>query len=65
MCSIFSRILNEQIIVGRNFDWIQLGGNVHFVPPMRQYGLMSYSLFLIEQFGSDRPLEGSLQGRAV
>jgi len=23
MCSIFVKRLNEQIIVGRNFDWIQ------------------------------------------
>ncbi len=58
MCSIFSQIINGQIIVGRNFDWIQLGGNVHFVPPNRLYGLTTYSLCLIEQFGSDRPLEG-------
>lgn len=58
MCSIFSKILNGQIIVGRNFDWIQLGGNLHFVPPTRRYGLTTYGLCLIEQFGSDRPLEG-------
>ncbi|ASC70183.1 hypothetical protein XM38_011130 [Halomicronema hongdechloris C2206] len=58
MCSIFSRILDGQVIVGRNFDWIQLGDNLHFVPPTRLYGLTTYGLFLIEQFGSDRPLEG-------
>lgn len=58
MCSIFARIVNGQIIVGRNFDWIQLGGNLHFVPPSRLYGLTTYGLSLIEQFGSDRPLEG-------
>ena len=58
MCSIFSRILKGQIIVGRNFDWIQLGGNVHFAPPTRQYGLITYGLCLIEQLGCDRPLEG-------
>ena len=58
MCSIFSRILNGQVVVGRNYDWIQLGGNVHFAPPTRQYGVMTYGLCLIEQFGGDRPLEG-------
>ncbi len=58
MCSIFSRKLDGQIIVGRNFDWIQLGGNIHFLPPTRCYGLMTHGLCLIEQFGSDRPLEG-------
>lgn len=58
MCSIFSRILNGQIVVGRNFDWIQLGGNVHVVPPTRVYGLTTYGLCLIEQLGSDRPFEG-------
>lgn len=25
MCSIFSQVLDGQVIVGRNFDWIQLG----------------------------------------
>ncbi len=58
MCSIFSRKLDGQIIVGRNFDWIQLGGNLHFLPPTRCYGLMTHGLCLIEQFGPDRPLEG-------
>ena len=58
MCSIFSRSLNGQIIVGRNYDWIQMGGNVHFVPPTRQYGLTAYGLCLVEQFGGDRPLDG-------
>ncbi len=58
MCSIFSKKLTEQIVVGRNYDWIQLGGNVHFIPPMRRYGLMTHGLCLVEQFGRDRPLEG-------
>ncbi|ESA37675.1 choloylglycine hydrolase family protein [Leptolyngbya sp. Heron Island J] len=58
MCSIFSRKIDEEIIVGRNYDWIQLGGNIHFLPPIRCYGLLTHGLCLIEQFGSDRPLEG-------
>ncbi len=58
MCSIFSRILDGQIIVGRNFDWIQFGGNLHFIPPAHLYGLQTYGMCLIEQFGVDRPLEG-------
>ena len=58
MCSIFTRILKGQIIVGRNFDWIQLGGNLHFIPPTRLYGLTTYGLCLIEQLGCDRPFEG-------
>lgn len=58
MCSIFSRIINGHVVVGRNFDWIQLGGNIHFVMPTRQYGLTTYGLCVIEQVGSDRPFEG-------
>lgn len=58
MCSIFSRILNKQVIIGRNFDWIQFGGNLHFLPSTRLYGLTTYPLCLIEQLGVDRPFEG-------
>ena len=62
MCSIFSRIIDGHVIVGRNFDWIHTGGNLHFIPPTRRYGLMTYGLCLIEKFGSDRPLEGMNTG---
>ncbi|MBE9137073.1 linear amide C-N hydrolase [Nodosilinea sp. LEGE 07088] len=58
MCSIFSRLINGHSIVGRNFDWIQLGGNIHFMRPTRQYGLTTYGLCVIEQLGRDRPFEG-------
>lgn len=58
MCSIFSSILNEQVVVGRNFDWIQFGGNLHFLPSTRLYGITTYPLCLIEQLGIDRPFEG-------
>lgn len=58
MCSIFAKLLNKQIIVGRNFDWIQQGGNVHFIPSARLYGGRTYGLCLFEQFGADRPFDG-------
>ncbi|MEM6351055.1 MAG: linear amide C-N hydrolase [Cyanobacteria bacterium P01_D01_bin.14] len=58
MCSIFSCVIDGQVIVGRNFDWIHTGGSLHFVPPTRRYGLITQGLCLIEKFGRDRPLEG-------
>ncbi len=59
MCSMFTRLIEQgRIIVGRNFDFIQHGGALHFIPPTRSYGLPVPALFLIEQMGSDRPYEG-------
>ncbi|MEO0759297.1 MAG: linear amide C-N hydrolase [Cyanobacteria bacterium J06648_16] len=58
MCSIFSCVIDGKVIVGRNFDWIHTGGNLHFILPNRRYGRANHGLCLIEKFGSDRPLEG-------
>ncbi len=59
MCSIFGIKINKNdLIVGRNFDWSQLGGKIHFIPPYSSYGIMTYGICLIEQIGIDRPYEG-------
>jgi penicillin V acylase-like amidase (Ntn superfamily) len=51
-------ILFSFILARNNFDWIQQGGNVHFIPPTRLYGYRTYGLCLFEQFGADRPFDG-------
>lgn len=58
MCSIFARKTAEGVLIGRNFDWLQQGGTIHFIPSQRVYGTQMHSLFLIEQMGSDRVYEG-------
>ncbi len=46
------------MIVGRNFDWWQSGGNLSFVPARQLYGTMGYAVCVLDQFGEDRPFEG-------
>lgn len=58
MCSIISAKLNNDILVGRNFDWLQCGAKIHVLPSERKYGLMTNKHIIIEQLGEDRPFEG-------
>jgi penicillin V acylase-like amidase (Ntn superfamily) len=58
MCTIFAVKTDSGTLVGRNFDWLQSGGTIHFVPSQRIYGQKTFGLFLIEQMGADRPYEG-------
>jgi hypothetical protein len=58
-CSIFAlKNMNETMIVGRNFDWIGQGGQIHFFPSTRVYGTATKGYCIIEQMGADRPYEG-------
>lgn len=59
MCSIFGVKVNENdLIVGRNFDWILHGGIIHFKTPYSSYGINTLGFCMIEQMGEDRPYEG-------
>ena len=59
MCTIIGMKNNRgETLIGRNFDFIQHGGKIHFIPPTRSYGLKTYGVCLIEQMGLDRPYEG-------
>lgn len=58
MCTIFAKREKEGLIIGRSFDWVQLGGNINFVPPYRSYGTRTIGTCFIEQLGEDKPYEG-------
>jgi predicted choloylglycine hydrolase len=58
MCTIFVKKTNSGVLVGRNFDWLQKGGTLHYIPSQRVYGSQTKQLFLIEQMGVDKPYEG-------
>lgn len=59
MCTIFVTKLNKKkIIVGRNFDWLQLGGKIHFNPASTIYGTRTLGFCMIEQEGDQLPYEG-------
>ena len=58
MCTIFAKKTNSSVLVGRNFDWLQKGGTLHYIPSQRLYGSPTQGLFLIEQMGVDKPYEG-------
>jgi len=58
MCSIIGFKKNDEIIVGRNFDFIQNGGKIHFIPRNRSYGVNTYGICILEQMGEDMPYEG-------
>jgi hypothetical protein len=58
-CSIFAvKNINGTMLVGRNFDWVAQGGQIHFFPPTRVYGTATKGFCIIEQMGADRPYEG-------
>jgi penicillin V acylase-like amidase (Ntn superfamily) len=58
-CSIFAvKNNNNAVFVGRNFDWIGQGGQIHFFPSTRVYGTATKGFCIIEQMGVDRPYEG-------
>lgn len=58
MCTIFAKKEEQGLIIGRNFDWVQFGGNIYFQPPYRSYGSMTLGICYIEQLGKDKPYEG-------
>ena len=58
MCTLFATQTASTVIVGRNFDWIQRGGTLHFIPPASSYGTQTFGLCLLEQMGTDQPFEG-------
>ena len=58
MCTIFVKRIGDGVVVGRNFDWIQKGGTMHFLPSYRSYGCQTSSICILEQMGVDRPYEG-------
>ena len=58
MCTLFATHVGSTVLVGRNFDWIQRGGTLHFIPPTASYGTPTFGLCLLEQMGADEPFEG-------
>ena len=46
------------MVAARYHSWTQPGGNVHFIPPQRIYGKMANAMYLMDQWGQDRPFEG-------
>lgn len=58
MCTIFAKREEEGLVIGRNFDWVQFGGNIYFSTPYRSYGSMTLGICYIEQLGKDKPYEG-------
>lgn len=58
MCTIFAKREEKGLVIGRNFDWVQFGGNIYFQPPYRSYGSMTLGICYIEQLGRDKPYEG-------
>ncbi len=59
MCTILAyKNKDDKTIIGRNFDWIQTGGSVHFVPPARSYGIETSGMVLFEQMGEYMPYDG-------
>jgi len=58
MCTLFAIQTGSTVIVGRNFDWIQRGGTLHFIPPTSSYGTQTFGLCLLEQMGAGEPFEG-------
>ncbi|SVD90640.1 uncharacterized protein METZ01_LOCUS443494, partial [marine metagenome] len=46
------------MVAARNHSWTQPGGNVHFIPAKRIYGKMANAMYLMDQWGQDRPFEG-------
>lgn len=58
MCTIIAGNRNGNIIIGRNFDWLQSGGKIHVLPSERKYGMQTQRHIEIEQQGVDRPYEG-------
>jgi len=58
MCTIFAKKTTSGILVGRNLDWLQKGGTLHYMPSQRLYGSPTKALFMIEQMGVDKPYEG-------
>lgn len=58
MCTIFGKLEENGIMIGRSFDWVQLGGNICFIPSYRSYGVRTIGFCSVEQLGEDRPYEG-------
>ncbi|KMT22148.1 linear amide C-N hydrolase [Clostridium cylindrosporum] len=58
MCTVFGKLQDEKLIIGKSFDWVQYGGNICFVPSYRSYGVNTIGCCFFEQMGSDRAYEG-------
>jgi len=58
MCTVFVKNTSKGMVAARNHSWTQPGGNVHFIPPQRIYGKLSNAMYLMDQWGQDRPFEG-------
>ena len=59
MCTLFSyKTEDNKLIIGRNFDWFDMGGRVHIQSANRSYGLKTNGIIYIEQMGDDRPYDG-------
>ena len=58
MCTVFVKNTSKGMVAARNHSWTQPGGNVHFIPPQRIYGKMANAMYLMDQWGQDRPFEG-------
>ena len=58
MCTVFVKNTSKGMLAARNHSWTQPGGSVHFVPRRRLYGKMVHALYLMDQWGQDRPFEG-------
>ncbi|MDD2446628.1 MAG: hypothetical protein PHY91_02915 [Tissierellia bacterium] len=58
MCTIFGKCINERLIIGRNFDWVQFGGKIYFSHSYRSYGMNTIGCCYIEQMGKDTAYEG-------
>ena len=58
MCTVFVKNTSKGMVAARNHSWTQPGGNVYFIPPQRIYGKMANAMYLMDQWGQDRPFEG-------
>ena len=58
MCTVFAKNTSKGMVAARNHSWTQPGGNVHFIPAKRIYGKMANAMYLMDQWGQDRPFEG-------
>jgi len=58
MCTVFAKNTSKGVVAARNHSWCQLGGNLHFIPAKRLYGKVVNAMYLMDQWGQDRPFEG-------
>ena len=53
-CTVFNVSRNGSLLIGRNFDYFRIGGEIRFIPASSS----KYAVMLIEQYGRHMPFEG-------